>query len=107
MAKQFSRGGAAHEPEQCRAAQNFQTGFTQQRIEPRRRLRQPAPCRFDPAGIRKRRRGGRDRGAGNGPRSEPLGEPRGERRRRKRKAEPQTGQAEELTERAQHDDIAA
>ena len=76
-------------------------------IEPTRGPRQPAPRPLDPRRVRERLGADGERRSGYRPRSERGAQPRRHRRRREREAEPQAGEPEEFSERAQHDDVAA
>ena len=99
--------GRSREPVERRAADNFKPGACEQCIEPRRRLGEARQRLLLPGVVRQRLFADEQRRTGHGPRAEHGVEPVDEAWRRERKAEPQTGEAEEFSERSQHHDVAA
>ena len=94
------------QPEQARPADDLETGALEDGIEPTRGPRQPAPRPLDPPRVRERLGADGERRSGYRPRAERGAQPRRHRRRCERETEPEPGEPEEFSERAQHDDVA-
>ncbi len=99
--------GRPDQPEQRRSSYDLQSGSGEHRINPTHVRLKALAHRLCPCVVRQRDLADRNRGAGHRPRSERCCQSRRNLWLRQRKAQPQSGQPEELAERPEHYDAVA